>query len=375
MCSKLFTYSGKSGGFCSSPLSKTGRLPSGIGIAVARAPLACMTQAHTILLIEVPSCRVRALRTPQSRVSKELSSLHSLHGQYISQVIANGKMCQYEWTMQHKDKTHIQQTTLLPLAGPQGQTESIVSVTRDISGWADVSAVPHTLQEGTPAKTFAQLLLAARETEKREVSKALHDEIGSTSVILSALVGLVRQDVQDKQPRQALLDLDKLHAQLQACIDRLRGIVVSLRPPNLDTNGALRGCLEELTGQVCGFGRVECRFECAKNFREKGISDHVKIVLYRVVQESLTNVVKHAHAHHVVVRLVRRKDQLILTVQDDGVGFVKEKHRSVKHIGLLSMHDSVRLLGGHLTITTAPGQGTRLRAVCPCVVYEDDYVN
>lgn len=375
MCSKLFTRKGESGGSCSSPLQKTENL-SQIGkySTGTRSPLACVAQAHTILLIEVPSYRVQVFRAPTCGVDTGLLYAGSLHGLYLHQVVANAKACQYEWTMEN-DKTHIEQTTLLPLTGPQGRVDSVFSITREISGWSTISTVAHTLKEKSSAKTFSQILLAARETEKREVSKALHDEIGSSALMLSALIGLVRNDIEKNNIPKALSSLDKLNLQWQECLNRLRGIIVSLRPPNLDTNGALRGSMEELTQQVCQFGKLAYRFDCAKNLREKGISDQVKILLYRIVQEALNNVVKHAKAHQVLVRLCRRKDQISLIVQDDGVGFVKDKHRSLKHIGLLSMRDSVRLLSGRLSIITAPGKGTCIRVTCPCVVYEDNYDN
>lgn len=374
MCSKLFSRKGKSGGIYSSPLQHTTDLSvTGKSFTGTSTPLSCITQAHTILLIEVPSYQVQVFRAPARGADSGLLYTAPLHKERLCQVTASGQISQYEWTMEQEDQTRTQQTTLLPLSGPQGKVESVFSITRDISGWGNISAVAHTLQEGSGTKTFAQILLAARETEKREISKALHDEIGSASVILSALMGLVRQDIEQKHAKQALSDLDRLHAQLQECMARLRGIIVSLRPPNLGTNGALRGSIEELIQQVCRFGQIDYQFDCVKNLREQGISDHIKILLYRIVQEALNNIVKHACAKQVVVYLARRKDELLLTVQDDGIGFVKNKPRSVQHIGLRSMHDSVHLLGGRLTIHTAPGKGTRIRVVCPCVVYEENY--
>ncbi len=374
MCSELYSRKGKSGGICSSPLQHTTHLSvTGKDFAGTSAPLSCIAHAHTILLIEVPSYRVQVFREPVWGADNRLLCSGPLHQGYMQRAATSGQISQYEWTMEQDDQTHTQQTTLLPLSGPHGKVDSIFSITRDISGWG--SSAVHTLKEGTGAKTFAQILLAARETEKREISKALHDEIGSASVILSALMGLVRQDIEQKHATRALADLDKLHTQLQDCMNRLRGIIMSLRPPNLDTNGALRGSIEELTQHICQFGQISYQFDCAKNLREKGICDSIKIMLYRIVQEALNNVIKHARAKQVIVRLTRRRDELFLTVQDDGVGFVKNKSRSLHHIGLRSMHDSVRLLGGHLTIHTAPGKGTRIRVVCPCLVYEDDYEN
>ena len=155
-------------------------------------------------------------------------------------------------------------------------------------------------------------------------------------------------------------------------MQRLHAIIVSLRPPSLDTDGALRGSLETLIAEVCKLGRLEYRFVCAANMSEKGISDQVKILLYRIVQEALNNVVKHAKASEVKVTLKKIKGELLLEVKDNGIGFVYNKKRSINHIGLLAMKNSVLLLGGKLEIVSVLGKGTTIRAVCPCIVYEEN---
>ena len=103
--------------------------------------------------------------------------------------------------------------------------------------------------------------------------------------------------------------------------------------------------------------------------KENGISDSVKILLYRIVQEALNNIVKHARASKIYVLLARQGDQIRLVVEDDGIGFKPVKQRSIRKVGLLAMQDSVRLLGGTISIKSTPGKGTRIEVACPCVVY------
>ena len=263
-------------------------------------------------------------------------------------------------------------TTLLPLTGPTGQVTEVMAITQDISQWENTNNPQHTLREGSTPKTFAQILLSAREDEKREIAKALHDEIGTASVMLSALVSITKQSVRKGDVKQVLADLDRLQTQTQQSMERLRTIIVTLRPPSLDTDGALRGSLETLIGDVCKLGRLSYQFDCDAEMPEKGICDRVKILLYRVVQEALSNVVKHAHANHVVIGLKRVKGQLFLTVQDDGKGFVRSKVSPIEHVGLLAMKNSVVVLGGRLTVVSKLGKGTRISVVCPCVAYEEN---
>ncbi len=323
---------------------------------------------HTILVFSAPQAKARVCVAPQKQVLLCLTSGEKLHTQYLQQAFT-GQMCRYEWGITAEGQSPWYQTTLVPLYGAAGEVEDVLSVTKEISDWGQPQA--NKLCEQAPSHTLAQLLLAARETEKREVAKALHDEVGSTSVILSALVSVAKQSIEQHNPKQALADLEKLHRQIQQSMERLHSIVVALRPPSLEFDGALKQSIKQLAEQMCQIGHLRHTVTCARGWREKGISERVKILLYRLVQESLNNVVKHAQASRVQIHLVRQQDQISVTVQDNGVGFVRSKQHPVNRVGLLSMHDSVRFLGGKLTITTAPGKGTRVHAVCPCVVYEE----
>lgn len=370
MCSKLFIREGKSGGVCSRPLKTAGNLPAS-GNDVDGTGIALTTEAyHTIVLFGVPSYRAHVFRAANTDVGNEVVQLRTIHGQQLRQVEASGQICHYEWSMEYAKKTHFYQTSLIPLAGPDGKVTSIISATQDIT---HVGAVqPHVLKESARVHTFPQILIAARENEKRAISKAMHDEIGSASVMLLALVSVVKQEIENKLLEQAVHSVDQLGQELQASLERLHSVVVSLRPPSLDTDGALRGSIEELLEKVCPLGHMPYQFLCDKALNEKGICDSVKILLYRTVQEALNNVVKHSQATRVTVSLKRNKSHLVLVIEDNGVGFKREKRLSVKHVGLLSMRESVRSLGGRLTIQTAPGRGTCIRAVCPCIVYEEN---
>ena len=373
MCSKLFTARAeKSGSVDFSPHKNTSKLSVAEEETAGKStPLESVTDYyHTVLLFHAPFVQAQIIRVCNAYSCEALLAAQGLHGDQLRQAVSTGQLCHYEWNLEHNEELHPTQTTLVPLTGETGKVTEVISVSRDISHWGAKTA--HSLREGTAPKTFAQILLATREHEKREIAKALHDELGSASVILAALLSVVKQNVSKRNTKQALQDLEQLNRQIQDCIGRMHTIVVSLRPPGLDTDGALRGNIEELTQQVGQFAKLACTFDCPAGLREKGISDSVKILVYRVVQEALNNVVKHAKATCVKVGLRRRKGQLYVSVQDDGIGFERKKQVSLQHMGLLSMRDSIRLLSGRLTITTAPGKGTRIAAVCPCVVYEDN---
>ncbi len=331
---------------------------------------------HTVLLFQTPTSAPQVCCAPEGGIAPLLQTAQGLHQEQLRKAFERAEVCHYEWYWEKPSGVCSCRTTLLPLTGPTGQVTEVMAITRDISHWGEKAAKPQrVLREGGAPKTFAQLLLAARENEKREIAKALHDEIGTASVMLSALVSLAKQSASKGDIQQVLADLERLQTQTQQSMERLRTIVVALRPPSLDTDGALRGSIEMLLADVCKLGRLDYHFQCASNMPEKGIADRVKILLYRTVQEALSNIVKHAQATCIEVTLKRQKGELFLTVQDDGIGFVLQKGISMHHVGLLAMRNSVQLLGGKLTISSKPGQGTRISAVCPCMIYEDNYEN
>ena len=293
-----------------------------------------------------------------------------LHSQMLL-ACSDKRVHQYEWSMQMQDYTQFYQTSLVPLCDAQGRISQVLSLTRDITsaGAAAEAALP-LLREGPCAKTFAQMLLAAREEEKKAICKTLHDELGSSAVMLSALLRVAQQSIEKGSRKQALADLAAFQTQLQQSWERMKNVIVTLRPPSLEQDGALGGSIQELLQNISRYLQIPYTFNYSQEMSERGISDNVKILLYRVAQEALSNIAKHARAKHITAELLKDGSDLHLTIADDGVGFTPSAHRSISHIGLLAMKDNVRLLGGRISIKSAPGKGTRIQVTCPCVVYE-----
>ena len=322
-----------------------------------------------VAVIDAKTRQVAIFSNVSGRVTLEdLKEARSVHQKAFKQALC-GHIHHYEWGLEKADKHYFYQTTLIPLRSEQSKVSSVLSLTRDITHWGGAYQGGDMLREGTPPRTFSQILLAAREAEKKEISKALHDEIGSAVVILTALLSLVKASVKEGDRKQALADIAKLDAQIKDSIDRVKNIVVSLRPPSLENDGALGGSIRELLENISGYVHIPYTFEYKPTAGENGISDSVKILLYRIVQEALNNIVKHARAKNIYVLLARKGDQIRLMVKDDGVGFKQIKQRSIRKVGLLAMKDSVRLLGGSISIKSAPGKGTHIEVICPCVVY------
>ncbi len=314
-----------------------------------------------------PQIYVNRLGEPASRL---LLTGQGIHAEKWDAAY-RGTFQQYEWM----DTTRMVffQTNLLPLPSQGKSKEPQILVTvRNISLWAQQAGVQKDiLRDSSVRRTLAQLLLAAREEEKKNISKALHDEIGSSAVVLTSLIGLTRGRLQRGETEQALDYLQQLNVQVKQSIERLKNIVVSLRPLHLEQDGSFVDAVRTLVENVGTYAALKWKFSAAASLNEKGISDNIKIMLYRVVQEALSNVVKHAHAKKVHVKLVRRNEWLYLSVQDDGIGFEPQQHTSINHIGLPAMKESISLLGGEIMIQSAHGKGTCIQVECPCVVYEE----
>lgn len=272
----------------------------------------------------------------------------------------------YEWSLEKDNNVYLFQTTVVAMQDEAGKVTGALSLSRDITKWG--VGRNRVLREGSSPRTLSQILLSAREMEKKDISKALHDEVGSMAVILTALLSVVKTRVKKGEQKQALSDISRLDAQIKESIERIKNIVVSLRPPSLENDGALGGAVRELLDNISELTHIPYRFDYKPISGQSGVSDQVKILLYRIVQESLNNIVKHAQAKNIYV-LLEKTDKLRLVVEDDGVGFNVRKQNSMRHIGLLAMKDGVKLLGGKISIKSAPGKGTRIEVVCPCVVY------
>lgn len=291
-----------------------------------------------------------------------------VHQQAFEETLKRG-IHHYEWSCKKGEKPTLFQTTCVLLTGPMGNITGILALTRDITRGTGASSGKDVLKDWSAPQTFSQLLLAAREQEKKEISKALHDEVGSAAVILTTLLSLVKANVIKGKPKFALRDIAQLDTQLKESIERLKNIIVSLRPPSLENKGGLAGAMRDLLENISALSHFSYQFTQDELEDKMYVSDNVKILLYRIVQESLTNIVKHAKAKKVQVSLKQVRGKIRLVVQDDGIGFEVNASRSLRHVGLLAMKDSVELLGGELTIKSAPGKGTRVQVVCPSVVY------
>jgi signal transduction histidine kinase len=211
----------------------------------------------------------------------------------------------------------------------------------------------------------ARLFEASRELsvieERNRLARELHDamtqNLFSLSLTAEAAAGLVRSD-----PDRAQAEIDRMRTLARETQAELRSLVFELRPPDLEADGlvATVGKDLEVLGRAHGL-KADLRVHGAPE-----LAGAAEIDLYRIVQEALTNAVRHARAESIAVEVESRNGGVVISVRDDGVGF-DPSARAIRErrLGLTSMRERAQALGGALTVESSPGAGTTVRVEVP----------
>jgi signal transduction histidine kinase len=207
------------------------------------------------------------------------------------------------------------------------------------------------------ARDALRRVVDAQELERRRLARELHDETGQA--LTSILIGLksLEETGQTDESRAATSRLREL---VVATLQDVRRLAVELRPSVLDDFG-LVAALENLTSAFAEQTGIAVDFEAVLG--EQRMPGDVETALYRIVQESLTNVVKHARARRVSISLTRLEGSVKAVVEDDGRGF--DPASADGGYGLVGMRERLALLGGRLRIESTPGGGTTVAADVP----------
>jgi two-component system, NarL family, sensor kinase len=214
-------------------------------------------------------------------------------------------------------------------------------------------------------RTLTRKLMKSQEDERRMISRELHDRVGQDlSSVRIGLETLLDRPLPDLDPRAKT---SQLSGRLDRSILAVRDLAYGLRPPGLEIG------IAQAVSMLCRDFSEKTRIRV--DFISAGI-DKLKldfdfqINLYRMIQEGLHNVHKHAQATHAVVNLAAAHPNLLLRIEDDGRGFDMEKRAreidSEKHMGLRSLNERADLLGGVMIVTSKVGKGTRILIKLPC---------
>lgn len=207
-----------------------------------------------------------------------------------------------------------------------------------------------------------------QEQQRARIAREIHDELGQALTVLR--IDLTRLNERLGEPREVLQqNLENALSVLDQASETARTISENLRPGMLDLLG-LEAALEHHVKRFTETTGIPCHLSIDSPV-ELNPGDRVATTIFRIVQESLTNIARHAKAGQAVVRLANLGQELVVIVEDDGCGFESTKNLGRSHFGLLGISERAQSLGGSISVESKPGKGTRIEASLPLKEMEE----
>jgi len=262
------------------------------------------------------------------------------------------------WRHKKKDGTIIYVDIVTHDINHKGQMRRLVLA----NNITERHAAEEKLKESYEAiRTLTGYLQNVREQERLNISREIHDELGQLLTVLKMDVSWLNKKIggENSMVKEKLSEILNL---VDTTVRSIRRIASELRPTLLDDLGlyaAMEWHLEEFER------RSGIRRELVIPENELALSDSLKIGIFRIFQESLTNVARHSEAKNVNVSLLQKDNQLILTIRDNGIGFEQGPMATKKTLGLLGMKERSMMMGGVYNITSARGAGTTVTVIIP----------
>jgi len=279
--------------------------------------------------------------------------------QGFQQVMAEGQAIDYQLCIRHSSGKLIDVLcNAKAYRNKQGEIVGVFATAHDVTQSRKIQEEISTSRQRL--REMAAQSEAVREYERKSIAREVHDELGQ---VLTAL----RMDVSLLTMRFGAVDpllmekVSGMKALVDRCIQGVRNVAVSLRPAALDMG--LVPALEWLCSESATRIGIPFRLHVAQDDFE--LDETRAVVVFRIVQESFTNIARYAQAGQVDVTIARHGDELRVTVLDDGQGFDPAAAEQRNSFGLLGMRERTIVLGGQLDVRSAPGQGAAIHLVLP----------
>lgn len=237
-------------------------------------------------------------------------------------------------------------------------------LTQDLTGFFNQ------VGEAQQASNLGLSIIRAQEEERKRMARDIHDGPAQSfaNIVMRAEFCLKLMDVNPEQVKEELRDLMLL---VRGSLEDVRKIIFDLRPMSLDDLGLL-SALKRYIEQYMEEYKIHVELNVMG--REKRVDNSFEIALFRIIQESLTNVRKHSGAPEVVIKIEYLPERINLLVRDNGRGFDPERVRIEKHgisYGLTGMGERVHLLKGRFDVKSSPGKGTQVVVSIPTILDEE----
>jgi signal transduction histidine kinase len=205
-------------------------------------------------------------------------------------------------------------------------------------------------------------LISVQESERRRLAREMHDDLTQRLAVLAIKAGKMEREFNNSSYKPPIEDLREIREQLVKISEDVHSISRQLHPSIIEDLGLVRA----IESEVSNFSkRKDFKVMFSSGDIPKAISMDLSICLFRIIQESLRNIAKHAQANEAEISLNRLDGSIFLTIKDQGIGFDPKQVREKPGLGLSSMRERVRLVNGEISIKSGQGQGTVVEVHAP----------
>ena len=263
-----------------------------------------------------------------------------------------------------KDGTLINiESSSTPILDEDNKIIGFLGIQRDITERKSAEKALNNSQQ--QLRNFAAHLQNIREEEKIAVAREIHDDLGQMLVALKIEIGLFNQKMKkgnSLKSNEIISEFDEISEMVDKTIKTTRRIMSGLRPEIIDSLGFIEAG-KLYVNEFEERNDITCQFE--SEISELNINSQQAVALFRILQEALTNIVKHAKASAIKIHFSTQSDKFIMEISDNGIGFDENHKVRPDSYGMIGMKERVLLLDGELNISSKPGEGTCLRVEMP----------
>jgi len=212
-------------------------------------------------------------------------------------------------------------------------------------------------EKETTRQALLEKLIFIQEQERRRIAQDLHDQLGQSLSVL-----LLEARSMDNGGHSSCEKHPKIEQRIAELIDEVRQLAWGMHPAILDDYG-LDQALERYINTISKSTRMDIDYQCLCHPGLARLPLRTEVALYRIAQEAITNIVRHAHTKQASVVFIRNANETVLLIEDEGKGFDRTAtaQGDLKHMGLIGMSERASMLGGEFTVESTPGQGTTVR--------------
>jgi len=277
---------------------------------------------------------------------------------YLISSIENKEVKRFETMITLFDKKYYLIIEYIPLLDENQKLTNILSLTHDISTRKKYEE--SLLKSRKELQQLNEYLTTAREDERAAVARDIHDHLGQ--ILTGIKIDLSLFSKKNKNNPDSISRIDQLMKDVNESISITRRITEELRPPTLDDLGVLL----TIQNYVIEFEQrsgIKCTF--SSNLGEKKLDNKLSINLFRVIQEALTNILKHSKATNVNIEMLVKNDRLYIMITDNGTGIKQPNDKAIKNFGIIGMRERLNLVNGTFNIQSDEGKGTTILAEIP----------